>query len=367
MSFYDHYRGSRAQKRKKRLLIAAIVLLLLILAAVALLVFGDFMTYSADGFRFNWPFQQEQQTPSDPAGSEDQNDSKDPNYVIDDKPADPQDNPSPSFSLAEGQTGFLPVDTATYLTQSPASLPAGICNGYAITIKDAAGNRFLPSSIDRNTTQGLSADAKGVSSATAAYAAQEGISTSAVISAFPDNILPRKTYISSGIKSGKTVWQDNTGSSWLNPYASGTQAILVELVKQCKNAGFNEIILTDFRFPVAADGDIAAISYNTSKAKTQALNNLAKKLSDTAGEDVKLSCVLTAAAASQLLDEESGQSVDTLSEYFDRVYVQTVDASEDFSTLQNALSGAGCELALWILADEVPASLPNINFVLAGK
>lgn len=369
MGYYDHYKGSRTQKRKRRLLITAFVLLLFIFAFVALLIFGDFMTYSSDGFHFNWPFQQEEaKDPTASDGKDDTNPSQpeNPDYVIDDKPADSNPLAPPSFSLTEGQTGLLLVDAATFLTRSTVALPQNICNGYATLVKDAAGIRYLSSAIDKNTTQGLSGDAAKIAEAAAGYTTGQ-VPVSAVVSAFPDNILPRKTYISSGIKSGKSVWQDGTGSSWLNPYASGSQAILVELVKQCKKAGFQEIIFTDFRFPTAEDGDISSIMYNTSKTKADALAAVARKLSGIAGNDIKLSCVLTDVAARQLVDEVSGQSVEALLDFFDRFYIQTTDASEDITTLKNALSAAECELAFWVAGDEIPASFPVSNFVLAGK
>lgn len=86
MGFYDRYRGTKRKQRQHRLLVISIALLLVMLAAVTLLVLGDHITYSADGFHFTWgnlPDQGDKPVviPDDPDSDPDGTD--DPDYVID--------------------------------------------------------------------------------------------------------------------------------------------------------------------------------------------------------------------------------------------------------------------------------------------
>ena len=185
---------------------------------------------------------------------------------------------------------------------------------------------------------------KSISSLTLAaklsqLSAVEGMHTVAVLNAFRDPILPYKAYGAAAIDSGSDFWLDANGNSWLDPATAGGNIIVVEMVKRCKSAGFDEILLTDFRYPTSADGDTTTITSVNENNKASSLVSVAKQVSNTIGNaEIKLSCLLTTAAAQTLVDAEAGQDVAKLAQYIDCFYVETDNPNIDLSALKTALS-----------------------------
>ena len=107
MGYYDRYRGTKRKKQQRKLLMISIVLLFLIIVVVGLLVLGDHITYSADGFHFTW-------------GDPPKNDDKPIELPKDDPDDDPDyviggDSTSPDFALTQGQTGSKLMDANQYM------------------------------------------------------------------------------------------------------------------------------------------------------------------------------------------------------------------------------------------------------------
>lgn len=341
MGYYDRYRGTKRKNQQRKLLVVSIVLLVLIVVAVGLLVLGDHITYSADGFHFTW-------------GDPPKNDDKPIELPKDDPDDDPDyviggDSTSPDFALTQGQTGSKLMDANQYMMLENA-LPSPL-NGYAVWVKDAAGIRYLPSAIDNYNNNGIWSGS--ISSLTLAaklsqLRAVEGMHTIAVLNAFRDPILPYKAYGAAAIDAGSNFWLDANGSSWLDPATAGGNIIVVEMVKRCKAAGFDEILLTDFRYPTAQDGDISKITSVTDANKISSVTAVAKQVNSTIGNaNIRLSCLLTATAAQTLTDAVAGQDVAKLAQYIDCFYVETDDANIDLSALKAALNGTDCKIALW--------------------
>lgn len=67
------------------------------------------------------------------------------------------------------------------------------------------------------------------------------------------------------------LWMDEEGCYWLNPTNSETLNRIIQIVEELKRLGFDEVVLSDFRFPttenISFDGDKSA-------ALTSALNTL---------------------------------------------------------------------------------------------
>lgn len=99
------------------------------------------------------------------------------------------------------------------------------------------------------------------------------------VSVWDDNSLGLKT------ASGKLYTdQGQYGLGyWLDPTNAAVQSMLVDVIRELKNKGFDEVVLQDFCFP---DTDSLAFSGD----RAQALDQLAQKLVDScAGEDFSLS------------------------------------------------------------------------------
>lgn len=71
------------------------------------------------------------------------------------------------------------------------------------------------------------------------------------------------------------LWLDNTGPNyWFNPASSGTLNYLVQLITELRTFGFDEVVLSDFRFPdtdqIFFDGDRAETLQKAAKTLAQA-------------------------------------------------------------------------------------------------
>ncbi len=101
---------------------------------------------------------------------------------------------------------------------------------------------------------------------------KKGFYTIARVSAFRDyhyglNHVPQGLYMLS--RAG--LWADEGGCYWLDPTNSAVLNWIASIVNELKNMGFNEVVLTDFRFPA---GD----KYIFSGDKTAALETAAATL-----------------------------------------------------------------------------------------
>ena len=108
---------------------------------------------------------------------------------------------------------------------------------------------------------------------------KKGFYTIARISAFRDynyglNHVPQGLYMLS--KAG--LWADEGGCYWLDPTNSAVLNWISSIVNELKNMGFQEVVLSDFRFPA---GD----KYIFKGDKTAALESAAATLMENCGSD----------------------------------------------------------------------------------
>lgn len=345
MGYYDRYRGTKRKARQNRLLVVSVVLLLVIVISLAILVLGDFITYSANGFHFSWGSQQKEngdpiKIPDDDSGSADDNSDKDSDFVIDD------DSDKQEFTLANGQTGSKLTLPSLFL-ELEGTLPSPL-NGYAVWVKDSLGNRYLPSAIDNYNENGLWEYAASIPGQVSALNATDGLHTIAMITAFCDPVLPYKAYGASAIDAGNEFWTDFNGAAWLDPATAGGSIIVIEMVKRCKAAGFDEILLTDFCYPTDDDGDVSTITSVVERDKISSITSVAKQAKNVLGNsNIKLSCLLTPFAVQTMTDAAAGQDVAKLAQYIDCFYVQTDAPDPDLTALKAMLADSDSTIALW--------------------
>ena len=68
-----------------------------------------------------------------------------------------------------------------------------------------------------------------------------------------------------------SLWMDDQRCYWLNPKSDGTMSYLVQIAKELRNLGFDEVVFTDFQVP-----DTEAIYFPYDRA--EAINSLAASL-----------------------------------------------------------------------------------------
>ena len=78
--------------------------------------------------------------------------------------------------------------------------------------------------------------------------------------------------------NGRSLWEDksikNNLHYWFNPASTGTQNFLVQIITELSSLGFDEVVLSDFRFPNTEDleftGDKTAVLNQAAKTLVQA-------------------------------------------------------------------------------------------------
>jgi len=84
-----------------------------------------------------------------------------------------------------------------------------------------------------------------------------------------------ETYAGILYGDGDSFWLDNSldvgGKSWLNPYSPLAREYIVKLMSDAAEAGFGEIVLREFRFPVGAAMDKMRFVYDEGQSKQDCL------------------------------------------------------------------------------------------------
>lgn len=107
--------------------------------------------------------------------------------------------------------------------------------------------------------------------------------------------------------SGGYLYMDDDGCYWLNPDSGGTLSFVVDIIQELKGLGFDEVLLSDFRFPQSDN-----ILYNGDKAES--LSTAAASLLKTCG-------------TSTFAVSFTGTGSWTLPEGRTRLYIENVDPS----------------------------------------
>ena len=86
-------------------------------------------------------------------------------------------------------------------------------------------------------------------------------------------------HVSSGLMhvNGLGLWPDEGHCYWLDPTKEDTINWIVSIIKEIKNMGFDEVVLTDFRFP---DTDMIRFNGDKAEALVNAANQLIAKCAD---------------------------------------------------------------------------------------
>lgn len=365
MGYYDHYRGSR-RKRRSRIRIVLLLLLLLIVGGLAALYFlQDAAIFTADGFRFPFFQKDENSPPAENPGE----DSDPPPLVI----QDPEGNPLPEEPSAPENPPETPPEpvqpvqrTAALLTDGQALLAPGSTLaqqaqdvGYrqlALEVKSADGQSL----VDDGVEQGLSPQSAGFVQALGELDAPKV----AVFSALRDNVRPRRVYRGSALHTASgATWLDFDYIAWFDPAAPEALNSLKAMIAACEDAGFDQIVLQNFQYPVR--GRLDLLSYGTEETRREDLTRLASQLRELT--DLPLGLVLTEGTAAGEADPVSGQDPAALAQYFDVLYLPSADLKVDLSPLEAAVDGSGCRVGLWVPAGEQLPEDTDRDFIMVQQ
>lgn len=118
------------------------------------------------------------------------------------------------------------------------------------------------------------------------------------------------------------ILSDGEGS-WLDPYNSAVRGYIVDLMKELKDMGFDEVLLTNLRLP--ADMTIQYSQAMTAMPDSvSAISAMSKYLREQADDiGIYLSAELDGKALREDKGAEIGQDAEFFFKVFDRVYVKT--------------------------------------------
>ncbi len=140
-----------------------------------------------------------------------------------------------------------------------------------IDVKDIYGTVFYDSNVSEYRNSAISTSAM---EDLLDYMNSRGLYTIARLPAFRDYNFGLNNVEYGLPTAGGYLWTDSTYCYWLNPASQGTRSYLISLISELKNMGFDEVVLTEFRFPesteIVFDGD-----------RDQAVADAAKVLVDT--------------------------------------------------------------------------------------
>lgn len=330
-----------------------VLTVLIVLAAAAALILQDHVVFTPDGFYFDFQKPtQEAQTPDTDIGQDDS--AEDVPLVIEDgssnSPTTP--DPTPEDSVPGSPSEREPFSALLATPEqiiSGETLPTSY-DALAVTVKGTDGVMWVADSMNaENGTADVAADFRSALSGSDTYKI-------AVASALLDPLRPRYIDRTSALKvESGSIWLDWDYCSWFSPYETGTAEYLKALLQSCADAGFNEVVLTDFQFPTR--GKTELINYGTqSVGKAEALASLAQQLKR---NDLTVSCLLTDTAASGGKDEAAGQDAALLAKTFGKVWVRC-SSPGDTASLRAQLGDNA--VALWLTTESTAQNLPDHIF-----
>ena len=162
-----------------------------------------------------------------------------------------------------------------------ADLPAG--SVVLMDVKNLRGEFYYASSLGRNSTK---VDTEAIPQLIRDLKAK-GCYLIARLPAFRDYwyfIDDQRAHVPHGLSKtdGSALWEDKSVKNnlhyWFNPASTGTQNYLVQMITELSSLGFDEVVLSDFRFPNTENIEFTG-------DKTEALNQAAKTLTQACTTD----------------------------------------------------------------------------------
>lgn len=152
------------------------------------------------------------------------------------------------------------------------------CNTIVVPLKGASGELLYHSSSEKatawNTVSAKAVDAKEI----AQIIQGEGLMPMAHIYAFEDKKAGDVKYDNTYTKKNGTIWTDNNGASWLNPYKDAARNYITDIVKELGGSGFERVLIQEADFPKNMGN---AVTGSGGLSKEQILEQFYQELNNT--------------------------------------------------------------------------------------
>lgn len=317
---YNSYHGRTSRKK----IALAVVLAVLLAGSAAYLFLQDRIVYRSDGsIALDLPFFR---------GEED---------------APPEEGETlPVEILPEEDDGALSplhareAAAADLTAEAIGALRSEGYDGVVVEMKGFNGMYAYASAYATN--QALEADAVSPAAVREALEGRGDFTAVARVDCFHDSFHAFSDMAGAGIcQPNGYIWYDELRSHWLDPAKEGTAAYLGDVLRECVEMGFDEILLAGFTYPTGGNQDQIDESVRSAD-KTAALADCFAALRQAVGEDVTLSLELSQEQLLAGRDDVSGLDPAVLLPLADRVYVTGLtDRAAAEAVLASCGAGAG--------------------------
>lgn len=315
---YQNYRG---KKNGKRILLVVVLILVLILCA-GYLILQDYIVYDSSGnISLNLPFFSQEEP--DTAKTNDSGGERLPIEIV-----VPEDS-----GRTEGQAAFSVVEQPLYeLWGDETPGPGSGAQGLVAELKGETGIFYYQS--DWAAEGAMDTRAVSRSSIADLLDGEREWSAVAAIHCFRDDYYAMDDMEGAGIcQSTGYIWFGVDNSHWLEPSKQGTRAYLCAVAAECRDMGFDEILLRSFGYPTR--GNLEKIDYSGMQmSKEESLEAFLRDMREALGEETLLSVELAAEDVLSWHNSESGVELARIVPLVDRLYVT---GSTDRTALEAAL------------------------------
>ena len=318
---YQNYHG----KKNRRRILLMVGLALVLLLCIGYLAVQNSIVYNADGsISLDLPFLRDDggdaPPPQDGAGT--------------DIPIEILRPPEEEPEVPEGtEAAFSVEEVSLYdLWDGSLSAPGAETQGLVVEMKGESGLFYYQS--DRADADAVDDTALTRSAVAALLAEERDWSAVAAIHCFRDDYYAMDDMEGAGIcQSTGYIWFGVDNSHWLEPSKQGTRAYLCAVAAECRDMGFDEILLRSFGYPTR--GNLEKIDYSGMQmSKEESLEAFLRDMREALGEETLLSVELAAEDVLSGHNSESGVELARIVPLVDRLYVT---GSTDRTALEAAL------------------------------
>jgi|LSQX01.1.fsa_nt_gb hypothetical protein len=316
---YRSYRGRRTRRGKIPIVFAA--LFLLIALGLLYLSLSDSLVFSSEGILFKNPFANKEKDEPTPSPLP----SQLPGLIIESpspsKTPEPSPTPTPKHETVIN-AAYLPSLSDPVAIAGIIQLSEnGTINAVVIDMKHDDGTLSY-SSANQYAEQAGANPSEDYSVTALKELRDSGLYLIARVSAFKDNLVPRKIQsLSVKVQSG-VIWLDRDYHGWMNPYLQEAQDYVTDISLELADLGFDEVLLENFCYPTIGRPQLIAYGEHDSVPKTDTISSFTEHLSALLREkNALLSISLSSDTVIEGADTALGHDVASLYEVSDRIYV----------------------------------------------
>ena len=325
---YSSYRGRRHGRK-----LLAVLLALILAAACGFLFAQRYIVYEADGsFRFEFPWSKPQEQTQDKDEADGEAGKKDDLEITVEKPA-----------VKDTRAVALGDDVLGGDSSSALGALDEKTNAVAVRLKDDGGRIYYDSKVSGAIDCGAVSGGSGTRSAIAGIIGSDYY-TIGCISTLHDSFYAYKHMTDAAVcQLTGFVWYDENSTHWLAPEKQAARDYVTEIVTECAQMGFDELLLEDMHYP--REGRMSRIKTDErTMTQQEALMLLADDLRAALTEadyEGKLSVRVDADIVLAGSEEKSGIVMSEYVKDFDRVYVACTQ--DELKSVTEAMKAYGVE------------------------